>query len=462
MLVRAESVIATRRGIADCAKGLFMGFETVYEGAMKYWLIAFDAHGRERTDDPNGLVSERVCEIVARQPITDVFIFSHGWQGDVPAAREQYGPWINAMAACGPDMERSRRLRTGFNPLLLGLHWPSLPWGDESLASFAFSGQPLLDSTIKDLVEKYAARLADTPAAREALQTILTAALDELVPTQLPPKVREAYMILDHEAGLRHEGVGAPPGADSEPFDPDAAYAASQVAIAYSSLGAFGGLLDVLRQLSFWKMKDRARSFGEMGAFRLVSRLQQAVLSCRDVRFHLIGHSFGCIVASAIIGGRRGRNALPRPVHSVSLIQGALSLSSYAAEIPVASGRVGYFRAMLDGGRVLGPVITTQSEHDLAVGHWYPLAARPAEHVVYAMESYPAYGALGAFGAHGPGVEPEDRTMLASSEPYSFRRGKLYNLDGSQYICHGDELSGAHSDITGPEVAHAVWEAAIS
>ena len=41
-------------------------------------------------------------------------------------------------------------------------------------------------------------------------------------------------------------------------------------------------------------------------------------------------------------------------------------------------------------------------------------------------------------------------------------KGKVYNLESSQYIRHGDGASGAHSDITGPEVAHAIWEAAFA
>ena len=32
--------------------------------------------------------------------VTDVFLFSHGWLSDVPAARAQYGLWIGAMAGC--------------------------------------------------------------------------------------------------------------------------------------------------------------------------------------------------------------------------------------------------------------------------------------------------------------------------------------------------------------------------
>jgi hypothetical protein len=45
---------------------------------------------------------------------------------------------------------------------------------------------------------------------------------------------------------------------------------------------------------------------------------------------------------------------------------------------------------------------------------------------------------------------------------YRFEKGGVYNLDASQFICHGDGASGAHNDIAGPEVAHVIWQAAAS
>jgi hypothetical protein len=52
--------------------------------------------------------------------------------------------------------------------------------------------------------------------------------------------------------------------------------------------------------------------------------------------------------------------------------------------------------------------------------------------------------------------------MLGTEQGYKFDRGKVYNLEGSQFIVHKDGVSGAHSDIAGPEVAHAIWAAAFA
>ena len=110
-----------------------MPFESVPDTSLHYYLINFDALGQERNEPDDTKLSQTVLEVLAQEPLTDVFIFSHGWQGDMPSARTQYNRWIKAMAANTADIERIKQLRPGFKPLLIGLHWPSLPWGDESI-----------------------------------------------------------------------------------------------------------------------------------------------------------------------------------------------------------------------------------------------------------------------------------------------------------------------------------------
>src|SRR3954452_21098998 len=111
-----------------------MSIEHIPGTSLKYHLIAFDAEGRERTGVDGELASRKALDELANAPVTDVFLFSHGWQGDIPAARLQYNAWIGAMAGCTTDIERMQQARSGaFRPLLIGLHWPSLPWGDEEL-----------------------------------------------------------------------------------------------------------------------------------------------------------------------------------------------------------------------------------------------------------------------------------------------------------------------------------------
>ena len=442
-----------------------MPVEKVPGTALTYHLIAFDADGRERTDDPGGVMSKRVLDAVRETPVTDVFLFTHGWMGDVPAARDQFGRWVGVMARCSADLAKIEAQRPRFLPLLIGLHWPSLPWGDDNFgaraASFAAGavGAAMIAPEISP-VETAAARTCDSPAAREALRTIFAAAERDIAPAELPSDVRAAYEVLDREIGLRADGPEAAPGDDREPFDPDRAYRLAQDG-PVSFGGSIGdGLLAPLRTLSFWTMKDRARRLGEGQAHQFLGALRDAAGGGgRAVRFHLMGHSFGCIVVSAMVAGPAGRDATV-VVDSLALIQGALSLWSYCEAIPFGSSGLGYFRRLLDG-RVLGPILTTRSEFDRANGRWYPWAAGVARQVDFAPPAeLPKYGAVGAFGARGPGIDLVDADLLDVDGDYGFEPGRLYNLDGRRYIRKGGGFAGAHSDFDHPQVAHAIWQAA--
>jgi hypothetical protein len=445
-----------------------MSIEQVPGTGLSYHLIAFDSAGRGRIESGGEESGRRALAELAEEPVTDVFLLSHGWQGDVPAARRQYAAWIRAMAGCRADIERMDRARGGaFRPLLIGLHWPSLPFGDEELGGGGASFAATADAApveVEAMVDAYAARIADTPAARAALRVIIERAIDDVAPDELPPEVTDACTVLDRESDLGAAGEGAEPGADREPFDPEQVYRAVQdeEAVSFGGMG-FGGLLALPRTLSFWAMKDRARRLGEGGGHALLAALQRAAGADRGVRFHLMGHSFGGIVASAMLAGPGGRGGLPRPVDSLALVQGALSLWSYCGEIPTVPGRAGYFHEVLAGGRVRGPIVTTQSEYDVAVGRWYPLAAGVAGQVAFGPGELPRYGAVGAFGLRGLDAIAHDGEIGPADAAYDFEPGQVYNLEGSRVIReNAGFFVGAHGDFARLEVAHAIWSAALT
>lgn len=436
-----------------------MAIETVPNSAIRYYLLAHDADGRERADETAGSRwSERIMDKVSAVPITDVFIVSHGWKGDIPAARDQYNRWIAAMLLCRADIARVRAERPDFQPLIIGFHWPSLPWGDEELGGAHLAFDPSSIPGQAELLDRYAERIADTQAARAALESILAHAAWEIAPPRMPAEVVDAYRVLDSESGLGNSGPGAAPGMDREGFDPELVY---DIALASDSVsfgaGSLGGLLAPLRQLSFWKMKARARHVGETAGAGLVRMLQSARAS---LRIHLIGHSFGCIVVSGMVRGADGSAPLHRPLDTLLLVQGAMSLWSFSASIPVAGERPGYYSPVIQAHSVSGPVLTTCSAYDTAVCRLYPLAAGAARQVSFAVGDYPKYGALGEFGARGEGVDPVDLRIRSVDAGYEFEPARLYNLEASTVIREGGGLSGAHNDIARVEIAHALWTAA--
>jgi hypothetical protein len=340
-----------------------------------------------------------------------------------------------------------------FRPMFVGLHWPSLPWGEESFAaaaaSFGTADAPAIDSLLNAAV----AHFGGSADVRRPLEVIFRAFERDPAARVLPDEVVAAYSELARAIGFSAGGgEGAAPDRDGAPLDPQAAVRAERLASAGEPFGIFGtiknGVLAGLRQASFWLMKHRARTVGEQGMHTFVADLQR---SC-DASVHLMGHSFGCIVASSILGGPGGNSALPRPVDSAVLVQGAMSLWSYAEEIP-DSDQPGYFRHVLASHGVSGPIVTTQSVNDRAVGLAFPAAVGLVGEVDFVV-TLPKFGGIGTFGIQGTALaEPKD--MLDQSGDYQFQSGRIYNVNGSPFIPD-------HSGIDGPQVAHLLWQAVIA
>lgn len=429
-----------------------MSTHTIPGTSTEYHLIAFDADGLERTDDvAGGVFSRMVLEKVKADAPTNIFFFSHGWKGDAPAAIDQYNRWIKAMVDLNLD---AQRMGTGFKPMWIGLHWPSLPWGEEGSGSFAAAGGKPLGQLLEETVRDF----GGSEAVRDPLKVIFDAHAKDPGASEVPARALQAYQDLAVAIGFSAgRGNAGAPDEDGEALDPQAALDADTFAMqSFGTFGAIGGgILSGLGQLSFWTMKHRGRAVGEGGMHQFVGALQQG----SNAKIHLMGHSFGCVVVSSILNGPDGRGALPRPINSVALVQGALSLWSYADQV-LGSSQPGYFRSVLTRRVVSGPIITTKSRHDTAVGVLYPTAVGLVREADFA-DKLPKYGGIGSFGIQGAPIAVE-RDMLDKDGDYSFASGKIYNLESSKYIAKKEGASGAHSDIAGPQVAHAIWQAALA
>jgi hypothetical protein len=433
-----------------------MPFRTIPGLGQQYALISFDKNGKERTDDPaGGVFSRTLIEKVKQEKPTHVFLFSHGWKGDFDAAVDQYDRWIGAMRRLDADRQA---MGPDFHPLFIGLHWPSLPWGEEGMPGAASFAEAVLSPDFDALYEKTVEHFGEQPGVREALRVIFDAQKEDPGAVSLPDEVITAYHELGRAIGFSAGAdPGAPPDAEGAPLDPEEAVRADRVASAAVPFGGpggfFKGMLGGLRQLSFWTMKRRARTVGERGMHQYVAEIQRA----SNARVHLMGHSFGCVVMSSVAGGPDGRSILPRPVDSLALVQGAVSLWSYGEFVHQAQ-TPGYYHAVLLNKRVAGPIVTTQSRHDLAVGVYYPAAVGLVGQAAFASE-LPMYGAMGTFGIQGAKAA-KPIVMLDEHGRYDFQPGGVYNVESSEFIQKMDGSSGAHSDIDGPQVAHMLWQAA--
>jgi hypothetical protein len=438
---------------------------------LTYHLIHYDKNGSEIPENSDSLGSEDLCVELASAGagITDVFLLSHGWNSDAKDAMEQYDAWVSMTRAARPPA-----IGRPFRPMVIGVHWPSKAWGDDRI--IAARGDGLLEAetppsnavTVDEAVDRYAGVLADTPDVRACLRVIFEAAADSDGGDHLAGDLQDAYERLFQELRL-----GDLPDEDHVPADAWDAEKVFQQALedtaslegTTSEEGLLGGgfildrakdaILAPFRQLSFWTMKARALTFGENGAAHLLRKLQDA--AGEDVRFHLMGHSFGCIVVSAAVAGSYG-SATARPVDSLFLVQGALSLWAYARAVP-DEAEPGYFHRIVREEMVRGPIVTTRSTFDYAVGRFYPLGAGIAGQVLLA--DLPRYGGLGAFGLQG--VNGTADTALGDvSTDYGLRPGGIYNFDASAVISKVRGPGGAHSDIAHSAVAALAWQAALA
>lgn len=429
-----------------------MPFQSI-DNEIQYAMINFDDRGIERADDPvGGRISGALLEQARRDKPTDVFLFSHGWKGDVPAAIDQYNRWIGSMCKLSADRAA---MGAGFQPMFIGLHWPSQPWGEETAAAVAVghSFGTAESPNIESLLDAAVTHFGGGEEVRKPLEVIFSAFQQNPAARVLPPEVVDAYHDLGRAIGFSAgSGPGAAPDEEGAALDPQAAVRAERLASAGQSFGIFSslknGILAGLRQGSFWLMKHRARTVGEQGMHQFVKSLQQ---TC-DARIHLMGHSFGTIVVSSILGGPGGRTPLPRPVQSAALVQGAVSLWSFASRVP-DSADPGYFHRVLSGA-VKGPIMTTQSTNDRAVGLAYPAAVALVGEVAFGVDApLPKFGGIGTWGIQGTDVAQRG-TLLNKTAIYDLKPGKVHNLDGSAFIPD-------HSGIDGAEVAHALWQTAL-
>src|SRR5436190_22176226 len=57
---------------------------------LAYYFVPFDKHGGELPWADRTHSTQIVLRELSDRPITDVFIFSHGWLGDITEAKDEY------------------------------------------------------------------------------------------------------------------------------------------------------------------------------------------------------------------------------------------------------------------------------------------------------------------------------------------------------------------------------------
>ena len=365
---------------------------------------------------------EKLTKRLAGARPTHVFLMAHGWLNTKAGAKESFEKMLEVMTASADKHE----LRPdGFRPAMIGVYWPSLALEDNN------------SEDVKLLLE----RLPPQTAAK--LTTILKKVgkieaddLEALFQKEMPrDKVAKVFSLAQLFMGKDFAG---PDGGDR----PD---------LTALDENDVKSLIDAVRIFSYWKMKKRAGTVGVNGARRLLMELQAEL---PGAEFHLIGHSFGCKVWLSALSGKE-KESIPKPVHSLVLLQAAISTQAFAEAIPTKDKPIkGGAHVILADHRVKGPIVATFSALDGPVKRIYPLASRAAGHVGESefhnrKLKKSAYQGMGAYGID----QVKAREILAPGKKYGFE-------DGVHSINAETKIKG-HKDIYEPEVAWLIWAAVL-
>jgi hypothetical protein len=426
-----------------------------------HWEIGFDEHGKATPAEVDALLAE-----LPGKDLTDLFVFSHGWNNDRRQARRLYQLYFQQVPGLlGRGGGQAARVGT------LGVVWPSKRWADEPEPTGDGGGGGA--AGLGDAAA--AAAPADDTALVEDLKDVFEGdqqrqALDELA--RLLEERPEDPAALARFQTLMGELAGAPDaeaaGEDQGELalledDPEEVFGRFADAVPRTGEGgaagigdAFGRLWDgakeALRQLTYFEMKKRAGVVGKQGLGPLLGRIHQAD---PELRIHLLGHSFGArLVSFALAGLPDGAGS---PVKSLYLLQGAFSHFAFADALPMDRSRGGALKGM--AARVDGPLVASFTVHDLAVGKLYPLAALSSRDDAAGLEDQLfRWGGIGHDGAQA--VDAAVAGLGPVGTGYPFQKGRFVNLDGNAIINRGGPPSGAHSDIFHPELVWAGLAAA--
>ncbi|MBB5341460.1 serine/threonine protein kinase [Tunturiibacter gelidoferens] len=420
-----------------------------------FWRLQFDKDGKGDTS------VETFLGELPNSELTDLFIFSHGWNNDRAIALDLYTRFFGAIRELLEN--GTAKLLPGVKIGCAGIFWPSIlfpgdtapPAGDGGASSFSSGDERTLDSELpkafcqpdqqaelQGLIELLNTRPSTNEALltfRDKLNSIIT--LPELRSTQ---DSLESLPETDDDRWFRLLDAAAQAPADDEG--------------GAAGLGGFfdkmwNGAQQILRVATYWEMKNRAGVIGKGSVGPLIVKIHSEM---PELRIHLIGHSFGARLVSYTLAGLSNDFVGPKsPIKMLYLLQGAFSHFAFAPKLSFDPDRAGDLHGM--ASRVDGPLVTTHSKKDTAVGVAYPAAsflagadAADAGDVMYRWEG------MGCDGAQ----ESDAAEHALGDVPYEFVRGSWLNLDGNNVIVAGGPPSGAHSDIVHPETAFVALSAA--
>ncbi|HEY5754029.1 MAG TPA: alpha/beta fold hydrolase [Chthoniobacterales bacterium] len=400
---------------------------------------------------------------------TDLFIVSHGWNNDDGEARRLYTELFTNFAAVNRNAGLDDRKMA-----IIGVFWPSKKFDErvavEGTGAVADGGASIgaeedgeSANAVKEKLEWMKSILSE---AEETAQLEEAKNLVDRLETE--PDARKEFV--EKIRSLLDPGESSGDDASEVFFNADAGEIMDELKLpeedlgddlmpgggaSYIGVGApsqtegaagltefFSGFkasaMNLLNYTTYYVMKERAGTVGRKGVAPLIDQAARTI-----PRIHLVGHSFGGRLVTAAAA-----NSTTDRIKSMTLLQAAFSHNGFSRSMN------GFFRKVVDGRRVKGPIIITHTKNDRAVGVAYPIASRLAGQKAAALgDEKDVFGGIGRNGAQKmePG-ETVKAALLGVGGNYALSAGKLFNLEASAFIKD-------HGDVSGREVAYAILRA---
>lgn len=420
-----------------------------------YLVIQFD----ENNNLVKPKIKDEIWNFAKTNGLDDIVVISHGWRNSAKDAQTFYGAlWKNIQAKLGS------LTKTG----VIGIEWHSMAYDESFEASLFVSDENSVagagaSATTGDLTEEeFARRLADGLAAIDAGQwtASTTASIEAFIDNQSVTNARAVFEALtkavpktgDAELDglidtLRHlaesdDAAGILGGLGTPVAIPDTGGSVQGIfdGIGRVLAGPRVAVAKLLNFMGYWEMKRRAGVIGAKLAGEIFAKLSPA----RPLRLHLIGHSFGARVISALT------NAMPDgavvQIASMTLLQAAFSHNGYSKR--PAPAESGVFTAV--PGKVKGVIAVTHTHNDLACFRVYALASRLSNDVTAAFgDANDDYGAMGANGPqhyHGtlhpvtdiakPGLKPTPAVNAIKADAFISDHGDVSNDKVGEFVAN--------------------------
>jgi len=421
-----------------------------------YFEVQFNKEG-SAADESEG---SQAVSAISQGKFTDLFVVSHGWNNDMADARNLYKNLFDRV---------SEVLGKGSVPNLgprrfavLGILWPSKKFAEEDLIPSGAAGissavtvesiqkqldnlkgvfdRPDADANIEK-ARKLVPQLENSPNAQREFADLIRSLVQK-------GKVNgedasDRFFTLDGAEVMKR--LGKPAFAPPSHAKPAGGASGGAAGLGNFFSGIKSAARNLLNFTTYYQMKERAGVVGRAGVNTLLRKIQS---QADGIKLHLIGHSFGGRLVTATVLGPDDQQ--PLKVNSLTLLQAAFSHNGFAQHFD--GSHDGFFRKIVSGQSVSGPIVITCTQNDRAVGLAYPLASLLSGQNASAIgDKNDVFGGIGRNGAQKT-PEASDGTLLAVGGSYKFAAGKLHNLNA-------DAIITGHSDICHNEVAYAILTA---